>query len=337
MSPNKLVPDFPQPEFPDHRTELAPCRAKFVGGDFPGLQGLAGELYGYVKGQVSAGYVNALAAKVRTLVEGDPDSGGYTPSGGWVGDTASAFQAAFITDAAMMNGLNHIICAIASVYDHLASTLSLHEAYLEARLVPLGQQYNPHFALDWLEVLTIGSQRGIGPRPEYLTQFQQKYSALTYGDFTTNFSKIFAPFDKQADDDRRKAGVTLSALGDILFESIGRYMLHAAGKGSASTGDPGVFLNANQASADQATVGRLQGDLAKYSKQLNMKSGDDSDAKDMLAALGVKAGQASALLGDIGSAKKAEGLLAGASSAGKILSDAEPLLEIIGLFGMAAL
>lgn len=129
MSENKIaspiynlnrLPEIKAPQ----RKQLPICCYRFVGGDYPALSRLAGDLYGFA--QKCNSEVGQLAKYVEKLI-------GY--SGHWTGDSADAFRNSFGQDAILMNGLARTVSACAQVIDNLAYNLAYLESKIEEQLI----------------------------------------------------------------------------------------------------------------------------------------------------------------------------------------------------------
>lgn len=122
-SPAKNLNHLPQLKAPE-RKQLPICCYRFVGGDYPALSRLAGDLYGFAEKCNSD--VTQLAKYVEKLI-GD--------SGRWQGETANAFRYSFGGDAILMNGLARTVSACAQVIDNLAYNLASLESKIEEQLI----------------------------------------------------------------------------------------------------------------------------------------------------------------------------------------------------------
>jgi hypothetical protein len=315
-----VVPTFNEPEIPDHRAEPMTCRQKYLPGDWSGLTGLAGELYGYVRQQESAGTIGELVGWVKALVQSDPDLGGY--DGKWAGLAAHYFTQTFTVDAALMNGLNKVVCRVASVIDDLGYTLAMNEYYLESSLEGWGRRYDPRFTLEWLTYAPSASYPLHWNPPSVANAANWDPVSLSLA--ASNLRKQF--MDK-ADDDRRRAGTELTGIANLLFEAASFYVNQAYHNSKA----PETLLNPVQAQDLKQNFDAVQKNLKKYSEQLNADSGDVNAAAQELTALGSDSKEVTALLGDVKNVKKAEGFVAAASAIGTLAGDAFPELAAIGL------
>jgi uncharacterized protein YukE len=100
---------------------LASFSRDWVGGDIRGLQGVAQALYGYVP------RVQDLSGRLSVVARGLTSAG----SGGWQGQAASAFTAAWQKQALTAAALGEYVTAVAQVIDGLAVQLSQLENALE--------------------------------------------------------------------------------------------------------------------------------------------------------------------------------------------------------------
>ena len=106
------------------RKTLPICCYRFLGGDYPALSRLAGDLYDFAAKCDSE--VSSLAEYVEKLI-GD--------SGSWKGQTADAFRYSFGGDAILMNGLAKTTSACAQVIDNLAYNLAHLESKIEEKII----------------------------------------------------------------------------------------------------------------------------------------------------------------------------------------------------------
>lgn len=109
---------------PPLRKQLPVCCYRFLGGDYPALSRLAGELYDFASKCNSE--VTQLASYVEKLI-GD--------SGRWKGETADAFRHSFGGDATLMNGLAKTVSACAQVVDNLGYNLAYLESKIESAII----------------------------------------------------------------------------------------------------------------------------------------------------------------------------------------------------------
>lgn len=324
---NYPMPRFPPPEINKNRPTLHPVQANFISGDSAGLYRLASDIYDYVS-QQSAPVVETLVKEVTVLVKDDKEPGGYTPgpNGGWVGDTANTFLRTFISDAAMMNGLNSVVCEIAKTVDTLAGRLSALEYALEMVLERALSRMCDGFSVNWL--VTSGS--GTEPRFELTPLGAASVKDPTVLDVCARLSR---PFFAKAERLRHTAGSELAGHGKILTEAFTYYAGYSAGPGSPSTMDPSILLTSGQARADYKGVNALTTDYAKLTAQLNKSGLDQAAIKNTLTNLGVNASNVGDLIDTIKDAKKAEGTVAAGS---KFLSPVGKAVPVLMTIGMAA-
>jgi hypothetical protein len=327
------MPSFPAPKINTSRPSLSPCTADFIGGDFEGLQRLAGEIYGFVgRCDGSSGPFPALVTEVTRMVKDDDDpSGGYHPdaTGGWIGAAAYTFRSAFVADAAMMNGLNRALCSIAAQVDSLAGGLSSLESGLEQNLENILRKGIDDFSLDWLG--TTGS----GTRPAFRLTAQGAAGIVNHNIPQSAViqlcDRLGESYFEKADWLREQTSARLAALGETLVEALHYYRSESALAGSPSASDINVMLTSTQAGSDDAATGRLEDDLKKETGGLSGGTLNDPALKAELANLGVKAQNIGSLIGDLKDFKDADTALKTSKGFLGLVGDAVPLLMAIGL------
>jgi hypothetical protein len=333
MTKYKAVPDFPPPKINQHRPVPPGTQADFIAGDPAGLYQLATSLYAYVSAH-SSQTVNTLRDTVVGLVKDDNEAGGYTPGpdGGWIGETANVFRNTFISDAAMMNGLNTVMCTVAATVDDLASGLATQESQLEYDLEDqLSRLSRRRFSVNWL--VTSGSGRS--PTFAFTAQgkaaFDDSSSQISSDDAIPFCSAIAMRHFQEAARLRAGAASQLAAVGKILEEAFSYYDNYSAGPGSPTTMDPSVLLTSGQATSDAPAVKDLQGKYSRLVAELKDDSLDDDAVKKTLLGMGVAAGSASKILDGIKAVQDAKGTVATGSKFLSLVGEAIPVLMLIGM------
>jgi hypothetical protein len=335
MTNYKAVPHFPPPKVNQHRPPLPSTQANFIAGDPASLYRLAESLYGYVSAE-SSHTVTKLRNTVTELVKNDNEDGGYVPGpdGGWIGDTAYVFRNSFISDAAMMNGLNAVMCTVAATVDDLASGMATQERELEYHLEDkLSRVCGIRFSVNWLVT------KGSGTSPEFAFTGQGEAavkaspSPVSPDDLIQLCNSIGALHFNQAHKLRSKAASQLAAVGKILEEAFSYYNSYSAGPGSPSTMDPSVLLTSGQATSDAEAVNHLQGKYSQLTAELKKSSLDDNAVKSTLSSLGVAAGNTSKILDGIKGVKDAKGTITTGSKFLSLVGEALPMLLMIGMSG----
>ncbi|MCO5994604.1 hypothetical protein [Actinoallomurus rhizosphaericola] len=317
-------------------------QANFISGDPQGLYRLAGEMYGYVAGR-SGDTVRLLARTVDHLVKDDGQPGGYTPGPdgkGWIGYTAFVFRQTFISDAAMMNGLNSVICSIAKTVDDLAVGLSYHELQLELALEKFAKG-NPHaagFSLNWLAT----SGKGTSPTFDFtnLAPPAVRNDSTGFYNFIGNCNVIGQVFFTRADKLRHTAASQLVAVGKVLEEALSYYANYSASPGSPTAMDPSVLITSSQAKSNSQAQKDLEGQYDKLVGQLNASSLNQDSAEKVLKDLNLGQEKATKIVGSIKSAKGdlddlkgAKDVLGKGNALLSFVGNAMPLLMEIGLLG----
>lgn len=320
---------FPDPKIESVRPTPAPMRANFIAGDPQGLFELATTMYEYVITQ-SDHTVKTLARTVTDLVKDDTEPGGYIPGpdGGWIGETAKAFRDTFISEAAMANGLNSVICTVAKTADELAAGLSGLENKLESQLENNAANIEG-FNLNWLAV-------GSDTIPSFrfttlaLPAVQKAEELTIFRNLLDSCNRIGYPFFVQADKLRHTAASQLVTVSRILEEAFSYYANYSASPGSPVTSDPSILLTSGQAASDSTNVKDLQTKYSQLAAKLNSSPLDEGAAKRVLKDLGIAADKSSAIIGGIKDIKDAKGVV---GTGNKFLSFAGtviPLLMAIG-------
>ncbi|MCO5967946.1 hypothetical protein [Actinoallomurus soli] len=323
--------DLPQPKIDKARRTLFPTRARFIAGDPQGLYELAGRMYQYVSME-SHPTVGHLVGVITKLVKEDDEPGGYHSGadGGWIGETAYAFRSTFTSDAAMMNGLNSVICSVAKAADDLAVGLSALELKLELEVEKNAPKVDG-FNLNWLATKGPGVHPKFGYTALAAPALRRYSDQFTFPkDFISTCNEIAYPIFVQADKLRHAAASQLLAVGKVLEEALGYYANYSASPGSPDTMDPSVLLTSSQYNSDSRAVQDLEGKYSKLSARVNV---DQNAAKRALTDLGITAQKSSMLIGGIKDVKDAKGAVATGNKFLALVGNALPLLMEIGLLG----
>ena len=324
-----VMPSFPPPDACPNRPSLYPTEADFVTGDPRGLYELAGRIYEYVSAH-SMPTVDVLVQTVKQLVKDDNEPGGYTPGpdGGWIGATAFRFRDTFVSDAAMMNGLNRVLCKVAEAVDELASGLSELECRLETTLEREIGSRVPGFSVNWLVAKGTGTQ----PYLDYTALARPiAGDASRMAQIRTACNLIAKPIFAEADKRRHTAASKLSALGAILEEAFDYYSNYSASPGSPMTMDPSILLTSGQAAADAQATKQLHDKYAQLTGKLNASSLDGDAVKSVLSGLGVTGEKGGKILNGIKDIRDASTALGRGGKFLSLVGDAIPVLMAIGM------
>jgi hypothetical protein len=295
-------------QIPAYRAPLPVTWARYIPGDYPGLRNLAGQLYGFAeqcngKATTLAGYVNGLV--------GEDD---------FTGDPANAFMNSYGVDAAIMNGLDRIVCAMAGVIDTLALRLAGLEAKLEEELQNCYEK-------------GLIVHDGLGPdgpnfkaNPTYAAS-SDKASAQLTSVYMEKLHQHRTVAQIQAETYRTSAAVELAGMAKIVASGLDYYLKKDGFKGYT---DPGGLLSGPQLQSDPKAVTRLKKQLTAEEQALADSGVDWKNVAGDLRAQGDNVQAFGNAAQDIKDLRSATGLLDLLNKSQKVADEVGPLIAKIG-------
>jgi hypothetical protein len=295
------------------RKQLPICCYRFLGGDYPALSRLAGDLYGFASKCNSE--VTQLAGYVEKLI-GD--------SGRWQGQTADAFRYSFGGDAMLINGLAKTTSACAQVIDNLAYNLSYLESKIEAELIR-GVE-NGYFSLSvhymmgdqGLHLLANNLKTGLIPTVRADSGLAGKNAGLAAGALCESALAAAKKY-------RKSAASQLAVLCAPISKALDTYT-----SGEQKEREPFGLLRPDQIASDTKGIKSLQEQFQEAGQAAGLTAPDVKNASISLKKLGGDAETIGGIVSDLKGWKNAD--FATKFSSGKnAIESIGPILNDIAL------
>jgi hypothetical protein len=290
---------FSPAEMPPVRPYLPPTWARYIEGEYYGLQNLATQLYDFaMKGNL---LVDLLQGKVNELL-------GRQGSARWSGESAQAFKASYGQDAAILSAHNKIVAAAAGIIDHLAERLASIEATIEQQVsYGLEQGYFLR-GTDWAKTSTPS------PNPAFPGA----------GHAMDEFARLLRQSQKQSTEARNLAAHELTKINEIIMEILRYYQARG---GRINDLDPGGLLRQGQIIWYTPRINELQKQLNSEKKQLESS---EISAKTVGADMQKIGGGAETIGGLMGLIKPLEPAGEAVSTVGGVVSQLGEATEHFG-------
>lgn len=297
------------------RKTLPICCHWFLGGDYPALSRLAGDLYNF------ASTCNSEVAQLAKYVERLIGDGGS-----WQGRTADAFRYSFGGDATLINGLAKTISACAAVIDNLAYNLAYLESKIEEKLIA-GVE-NGYFSLSThymmgdqgLQYLANDLKAGLIPTVRAESGLPGQ-----------NAGRAAGLLCESALASARKCRKAAAGQLAVLCEPISKALdIYTAKDGQQKRREPNGLLRYDQIASDSIGIKNLQKQFQAAGQAAGLKATDVKNAGLSLQKLGGDAQTIGGIVSDLKGWKSAD-FATKFNSGSNAIESVGPILEDIAL------